>query len=234
MNGRDHNRENARRLAALAADVMLAAALLVAISPWTSGAYTWVVQQRLRGPLIAAGGRSPGSSAETSAPASPATAASAAADPVWRGWEREDARDWRRAPEGEGIARLIVPKLRLDAVIVKGAHDAQLRRGPGWVAGTSPPGPTGNCGISGHRTTYLAPFRDIDHLQAGDAVRIETRRRTYTYRVSQRFFAERDDVDWLLPTRRPTLTLTSCHPPYSDRFRIVVTADLVAVAGRDR
>ncbi|HEY3317094.1 MAG TPA: class E sortase [Coriobacteriia bacterium] len=203
-------------------DAMLVAAALIATSPWTSGLYTWVVQQGLASEVAPA------------RPVRPAEARSAEAtrDPAWDGWERQDSSDWRDASAGEALGRLRIAKIGLDATVVKGARETDLRKGPGWVPAASPPGPSGNCGIAGHRTTYLAPFRDLDLLGAGDAVVLETRWRRYTYKVTQRFFVERDDVDVLFPTRDPTLTLTSCHPPYSDRFRIVVQARLARVERR--
>jgi sortase A len=87
-------------------------------------------------------------------------------------------------------------------------------------------------GISGHRTTYLAPFRQLDRLGKGDVIRLQSRWRTYTYRVTGRTYADPYDLDVFAPTDEPRLTLTTCHPPYSDRFRFVIRAILVSVARR--
>lgn len=213
---------------ALFADVLVAIGVLAATWPWTSGGYTWLVQQR----LSAATAPAP---ATRSTPATRATAPASAEetrDPVWDGWEREDARDWLRTAEGAPLGRIEIPRLDLEVTLVKGATEADLRRGPGWVRGTQPPGPEGNFAVSGHRTTFLAPFRDLDRLERGDEVVVETRYRRYTYRMTRRSFAEPNDIEILLPTPRPRLTLTTCHPPYSNRFRLVVHAELVRVARR--
>jgi LPXTG-site transpeptidase (sortase) family protein len=223
MNGRRHLMPWERGVL-IASNVALVVAVLIATSPWTSGAYTWLAQRRLQAAVAPAAPRPHRAAARPSAEST--------RDPVWDGWEREDARDWRLAAEGSGIGRLAIPGIGVDVALVKGVAEADLRLGPGWVMGTSAPGPTGNCGISGHRTTFLAPFRAIDRLKAGDTVRIETRWRRYTYRVQQRFFADPNDSTIMLPTPAPTLTLTSCHPPYSDRFRIVVQARLVKTERR--
>jgi sortase A len=213
------------RVVLLVSNALLVLGALIFTSPWTSGAYTWLVQQRLQAEVAR-----PAPAPAPVVKSSPKRAK--AADPVWDGWDREDARAWSRAAEGAGLGRLVIPRIGLDAALVKGASDADLRSGPGWVIGTAVPGPSGNCGISGHRTTYLAPFREIDRLGRGDVVRIETSWRRYTYRVTQRFFAYPQDNGVMLPTAAPTLTLTSCHPPYSDQFRIVVRAVLVKAERR--
>lgn len=211
-----------RRIALIASNVLLVAAALIGASPWTSGVYTWLVQRRLSSAVAPA---------HVPAPAQATRTAETSADLVWDGWERQDARDWRTAEEGAPVGRMAIRRLGLEIAVVKGATEADLRRGPGWIPATSPPG-RGNCGISGHRTTYLAPFRDIDRLSPGDEIVLETRWRRYAYRVTQRSFLERDDSDILLPTGEPTLTLTSCHPPYTARFRIVVQARLARVERR--
>lgn len=219
MKSPDHSR--ARRALLLLADAGLVVAVLVATSPWTSGAYTWLAQRRLAAEVA-----SPQAGASAAA-ARPSTSATRSATPV-RG-EDPDASRWRRAADGSGVGRLSIPKLGLDIVVVKGVRDADLRRGPGWLPWTSAPG-SGNCGISGHRTTYLAPFRDIDRLAPGDPIDLTAATHRYRYRVTQRFFATPNELDIMLPTRAPTLTLTACHPPYSDRFRIVVQARLETAA----
>jgi sortase A len=202
-------------------NAMLVAAALIVTSPWTSGLYTWYVQRHLTAEVAPA----PRQTVATTAAAEPTHA------PTLAAWQLEDAREWRTSADGSVVGRLTVPKLGLDDAIVKGVSVADLRKGPGWVPETSAPG-AGNCGIAGHRTTYLAPFRGIDRLGPGDVITLATRRGAYTFRVSRRFFVASDDSDILLPTVDPTLTLTSCHPPYSAQFRIVVQARLVAARRR--
>lgn len=145
------------------------------------------------------------------------------------GWEDEDAAYWRDLRAGGAFGRLVAEKLGLDVVVVKGVTPADLRRGPGWITYTDPPGPTGNTGISGHRTTYGAPFRQLDRLGPGDTIDIYSPYRRYTYRVVRKFTVTPDKTEVVASTETPTLTLTACHPPYSARYRLIVQSELVEV-----
>jgi sortase A len=140
---------------------------------------------------------------------------------------------------GSGVAVLRIPRLdRPDEpyakVVVEGTTVADLKRGPGRIVTSAMPGELGNLVISGHRTTYGAPFADVDRLQPGDAVVVETRDRWFTYRVTgTRIVAPTAvEVTYPVPGRidaEPTerlLTLTTCHPRYSARQRMVVSAVL--------
>ncbi len=146
------------------------------------------------------------------------------------GWAAEDASYWKALPEGGAFGRLVAEKISLDSVVVKGTSRSDLRKGPGWITWTDLPGPTGNCGISGHRTTYGAPFRRIDAMEPGDTIQFYSPFRRYTYRVVKKFAVRPDQVEVVESTEEPMLTLTACHPPYSARQRIIVQSELVEVA----
>lgn len=147
----------------------------------------------------------------------------------WDGWAQEDESYWGDLAEGRPFLRIVSEKMGLDAIVVKGVQPADLKRGPGWIPYTDLPGPTGNCGISGHRTTYGAPFRRLDRLSPGDEVMLYSPFRRYTYRVTRSFTVTPDRVDVVATTEDPTLTLTACHPPYSARLRLIVQAELTEV-----
>ncbi|MRS12034.1 MAG: class E sortase [Actinobacteria bacterium] len=147
----------------------------------------------------------------------------------FEGWESEDLPYWASLPEGEVFGRIVIESITLDALIIKGVRPQDLRRGPGWIDYSNVPGPTGNCGISGHRTTYGAPFRRIDELQPGDTIDLYSPYRMYRYEVARTLIVRPDQVEVVAFTESPTLTLTACHPPYSARSRIIVQADLVEV-----
>lgn len=139
-------------------------------------------------------------------------------------------------PLGSGIAVIRIPRFGRDwgKVIVEGVTVADLKRGPGHYPGTALPGQVGNFVVSGHRTTYGAPFNRIDELKQGDAIVIETRDTWYTYRVSRTEIVKPTAVDVTYPVphkkgEKPTIariTLTSCHPKYSARQRIIVFGQL--------
>lgn len=152
----------------------------------------------------------------------------------WDGWEREDEAYWKALGEGEAFGRIRAKAMRLDAVVVKGTSRSDLMKGPGWITYTDLPGPSGNCGISGHRTTYGAPFRRLDRLKRGDIVTLASPYRLYTYQVRRVFVVTPDTVDVVETTEEPTLTMTACHPPYSARQRLIVQSDLISVRKIER
>ncbi|MDH4139118.1 MAG: class E sortase [Coriobacteriia bacterium] len=145
------------------------------------------------------------------------------------GWAEEDEAYWLALEDGGPFGRLIIEEMELDTVVVKGQSRENLKKGPAWVDYTDLPGPTGNCGISGHRTTYAAPFRRLDDLEQGDTIDLYSPFRRYRYRVDDVFEVTPDKVEVMDSTEEPSLTLTACHPPYSARYRLVVRATLAEV-----
>jgi sortase A len=122
-----------------------------------------------------------------------------------------------------------MPSLGTTTYVVAGVSVTELRKGPGHFPETALPGQLGNAAIAGHRTTFGAPFARIDELKPGDDIVITTRTsQRYVYRVSGLpFVVPATGVDVLADTPgRATLTLISCHPKYTARNRIVVTAAL--------
>lgn len=163
------------------------------------------------------------------APPSMRTAAAEVdAGPVldFEGWEREDRAYWTKLERGGVFGRIVVPSIKLDRVVVKGTSSAELRRGPGWLAATDLPGAEGNAAISGHRTTYGAPFWSLDKVRPGDVVYLQSPFRRYTYVVEASRIVRPGRSALLSHTVKPTLTLTACHPRYSAARRIVVTCRL--------
>ncbi len=147
----------------------------------------------------------------------------------WGGWEAEDLAYWESLPDGGVFGRLVIEGADVDVVVLKGTTREILKRGPGWITYTDPPGPVGNAAISGHRTTYGAPFRRLDRLGAGDTIYFYSPFRRYAYDVTESFSVTPDRVDVVASTPEPRLTLTACDPPYSARYRLIIWADLVEV-----
>lgn len=129
--------------------------------------------------------------------------------------------------EESGFARLRVPAVGLDAVVFEGVSTSALAMGPGHMPGTPLPGQPGNAVISGHRTTHGRPFHDFDLLQPGDQIEIDTGIGSHIYVVRESFIVAPTDVWVTDPKPGAWLTLTTCHPKYSARERLIVTAELV-------
>lgn len=148
--------------------------------------------------------------------------------------------------EGDPLTRIVIPKLEVSAMVVKGTSPAALRAGAGHYPNTPLPGEAGNVGIAGHRVTYGRPFNRIDELRAGDTVELHTPLATHTYRVvshpggvpggcANGACWVTDPKDWgvVAPTDGAMLTLTTCHPKGSARQRLIVRAELVDTTERE-
>jgi len=129
--------------------------------------------------------------------------------------------------DGEAVARLVIPKIGLDKIVVSGVGRSDLQKGPGHYPGTPLPGQPGNAAIAGHRTTYGAPFYRIDELAPGDEILVTTRQGSFRYEVTGTQIVSPSDVQVVEDQGDDRLTLTSCHPRYSARQRIIVSAALV-------
>jgi sortase A len=129
---------------------------------------------------------------------------------------------------GSAIAHLVIPKIHLDKYVIQGIGESDLQQGPGHYPQTVMPGQDGNAAIAGHRTTYGAPFFDLDKLAVGDTISLtNTADQTFVYRVSERpFVVSPSDVAVLDPTPFAQLTLTTCNPRFSDTSRLIVVARL--------
>jgi sortase A len=112
-------------------------------------------------------------------------------------------------------------------VLVAGDSEGDLRKGPGVYPATVLPGEGGTTAVAGHRTTYLAPFRDINKLHAGDRIEMEMPYGTFVYAVSGQRIVDPGDVGVVRGNGQSRLVLTACHPLYSAAQRIVVFARLI-------
>lgn len=114
---------------------------------------------------------------------------------------------WASAP-GSPVARILIPKLGLDEVVVEGVHDAALRAGPGHMTGSAIPGDSGNAVLSAHRDRH---FRALGALAVGDTITTESDRGAVMWRVT-RIRVVDADAPVLHDSKTPLLTLTTCWP----------------------
>lgn len=130
-------------------------------------------------------------------------------------------------PPTEALGRILIPAAGVDWIMVEGVTTEALNGGPGHMPGTALPGQPGNAVISGHRTTYGAPFFNIDALQPGDTIQIETLIGVHLYEVVEVRIVAPTDVWVTNQVDGAWLTLTTCNPRYSARERLIVFARLV-------
>ena len=126
---------------------------------------------------------------------------------------------------GQGVARMQIPKIGVDLVVVEGVEVPDLKKGPGHMPRTAMPGQFGNMVISGHRTTYGAPFNRIDELKVGDPIVVYSASGPHQYLVSEKKVVLPTAVEVAAPTQDARLTLTTCHPKFSARERLIIVAD---------
>jgi sortase A len=130
---------------------------------------------------------------------------------------------------GEAIGRLAIPRLGLDLVVVNGTDDATLRKGPGRDPRGSVPGEGRLVYLAGHRTTYLAPFGQIDVLEPGDRITFALPYATFVYSVTRHVVVAPTYLSVLRSRGRETLALQTCHPRFLARERYVVYAEMTRV-----
>jgi sortase A len=137
------------------------------------------------------------------------------------------ARVVRKEPlRGDALGKLLIPSIGVSEYVVEGTDADNLRKGPGHYPDTPLPGQHGTSAIAGHRTTYGAPFRNLDKLKRNDRIVVELPYGTFVYRVDRTQIVD-DSALWV--TNRvghDQLVLTACHPLYSAAQRIVAFARL--------
>jgi sortase (surface protein transpeptidase) len=156
-----------------------------------------------------------------------------------------------RVSPGEPFAVLHIPRLGSDwtRVAVEGVSPVQLAQGPGHYTGTALPGEQGNFALAGHRVGRGSPFLDLDQMRPGDPIVVETSDSWFVYRVlgdpaggsftgdtgaiPGQEIVRPENVDVISPTPGSPvdapatgafLTLTTCHPKYSARQRLIIHA----------
>jgi sortase A len=127
------------------------------------------------------------------------------------------------------LGSIEIPAIGVDETIRSGVSLSVIDRGVAQWAGTVGPGEDGNLVLAGHRTTHSRPFADLDRLGSDDLIYItDGHGFRVMYKVADTTVVDPQDL-WITYDRdRPMLTLFACHPKGSARYRIVVTADLVA------
>jgi sortase A len=174
------------------------------------------------------------------------------ADELHDEWER-NAPAPRESLVGDAFAVLHIPRFGPDyqQVVLEGTAGQELSKGPGHYAGTAFPGEPGNMALAGHRVGKGSPFLELDTMLPGEPIVVETRDSWFVYRVlgdrgTGAFTGDPSgipgmqivgpgDIEVISPTPNATadvppsgayLTLTTCHPRYSARQRLIIHAVL--------
>ena len=137
-------------------------------------------------------------------------------------------RAWSRTLDGEAtlkpwpwadtfpVARLKVPSLHIDMIVLNGAYGRTLAFGPSYLESSAFPGARGTTILTGHRDTH---FRFVKRLKAQDELVIETIERTsQRYRVQSRQIVDARTASIDMREGSDRLILVTCYP-----FETVVT-----------
>lgn len=132
------------------------------------------------------------------------------------------------AATGEPIGRIVIAKIGVDVAMVESTDKSFLKEGPGHWPETPFPGQVGNFVVSGHRTTYDAPFFKLNELVAGDQIELDLPYAVALYTVTRVVIVYPDDVEEVRGLGREQVSLVACHPIGSAKQRIVVQGDLIS------
>ncbi|MCX5343372.1 class E sortase [Streptomyces atratus] len=148
----------------------------------------------------------------------------------------------------QAYAVIRIPRLGLTAPVAQGiSKRGVLDKGyVGHYPRTAQPGRAGNFALAGHRNTHGEPFRYINRLRRGDRIDVETRDAVYTYTVDRTLgqtSARDSGVIAAVPrsnakpyagysTAGSYVTLTTCTPEFTSRYRLVVWGKLTGVRAR--
>lgn len=135
----------------------------------------------------------------------------------------------KRTETGQAIGRLTVPRMDLRIMVVYGTDTETLKKGPGLHPSTGFPGQKFLTYVAGHRTTYGAPFSDIDKLRPGDDITFEVPYGTYRYEVVGHRIVRDDQIEVLKGRGREELALQACWPRFFASHRYIAYARLVRV-----
>ncbi|MEU9142498.1 class E sortase [Streptomyces sp. NPDC048349] len=173
--------------------------------------------------------------------------ASARGDQIRRQWQTPGSEPAKAAEPGaldtkDGVGFLHVPAMENGEVLVKRGTDPQILNDgvAGYytepVKSALPWDEKGNFSLAAHRDGHGAKFHNIDKLGNGDAIVFETKDTWYVYKV----FAElrqtsKYNVDVISPVPKESgktgpgryITLTTCTPVYTSKYRYIVWGELV-------
>jgi len=138
---------------------------------------------------------------------------------VRRAWEKSVESGQPRAPwpwaDTHPVARLEIPRLGYDEIVLEGATPRTLAFGPARLLAGAGLGEPGNLVLAGHRTSWFRPLEGITsgdtiEIQWFDARRHELRQRTYMANMIR--VVDAQDMTLLAPTPEDALTLVTCYP----------------------
>ncbi len=131
------------------------------------------------------------------------------------------------APAAAPPRRIVIPSINVDAPVTAGTDWESLKYRVGHHPGTANPGQRGNMVLAAHNDVYGEIFRYLPDVPLGEIVTVYAGEQVYRYRITDRRIILPNQVEVMLPTTGPTLTLISCYPYLIDTHRIVLFGELM-------
>ena len=141
---------------------------------------------------------------------------------------------------------IVIPSISVDAPVVpvswrttevngqpQAVWEVPAMYAAGWHETSASLGVPGNTVLSGHNTGNGEVFRDLYTLEAGDTITVYAEDVAHTYGIDeililpeagQPLEVRLDNARYILPTEDERLTLVTCHPYGSLRYRLIVIA----------
>lgn len=132
--------------------------------------------------------------------------------------------------KNDAVGILTVPKLEMELPVVEGAGSEQLAKALGAIPGLDKPGQMdGSFAIAGHRSSVFGQyFNRLDELNQGDLVKLQTTDQQLEFKVYDKRIVNPEEVEVLQPEQgRAKLSLVTCHPENSSKYRLIVQAERV-------
>ncbi|MBM7693473.1 sortase A [Peribacillus deserti] len=125
------------------------------------------------------------------------------------------------------VGELVIPRINLEAIIVKGVDQKSMKNAVGWMPSTSLPGEHGNVVLAAHRShTYGQFFNRLNEINNGDVITLRSYGRAFTYKVFDSLIVDPADLSVIQPANDEILTLITCHPLNSNKKRLIIKARL--------
>ena len=125
---------------------------------------------------------------------------------------------------GASLGVIELPRLGVEQVFVKGSSSEQTMSGPGLKSDSVLPGQAGSSVLVGRRTTFGAPFADLDQLRIGDRILITTGQGKFTYVVD--LVRTSDAPATSIESVPSRLSLVTSDPPLTPSRTLIVSATL--------
>ena len=134
------------------------------------------------------------------------------------------------------VARLVVPRLGVDQIVLEGTDERTLAFGHGRLESHTPAREAGTMILPGHRDTH---FRFLEKLHAGEIILLQTRTgRWHRFAVRDRQVVDSRKARIFTQEGKRQLTLVTCYPFHATvaggPLRYMVNAEIVERMAEDK